>query len=67
MTDVAAPITLGNESLDVLPDELAPLVTEQILGLVIDQQNPGLVVDQHHGIGGGVDQLSKELVRYFET
>ena len=51
---------LGHEHLDGVPDELGPVEPEQCVGLGVDQHDPAVGVDDHHRVGGRLEQPSEE-------
>jgi hypothetical protein len=62
MTDVLGPIALGDQRFDRLAQQRGPSMAEQVFGLQIDEHDATLGIDDDHRVGGGIDQLSKELV-----
>src|SRR5690242_12257287 len=59
MADVGASVALGDERLDDLTHQLLARIAEQPLGLHVDERDSTALVDYHHRVGGGVDQLPK--------
>src|SRR5438132_14172421 len=47
---------IGDEELDRLTEQLAPPIAEERLRLPVDEHDPPLAVDDHHGVGGGLHQ-----------
>jgi hypothetical protein len=55
MCEVAASETVRNEQLDRLAQQGAAAVPEQPLGLPVHQRDPTAAVDEHDGVGRGVE------------
>jgi hypothetical protein len=62
MGGVRVAVALGNQDLDRVAKQLRAREPEQRLGLAIDEHDTAEVVDDHHGIGRGFDELAEELV-----
>ena len=60
---MARAVTLGDQHVDVLADELFACVAEELLRLAVRKQDLAAVVEQHHRVGGGLHQ-SAELAVY---
>src|SRR5262249_42688973 len=59
MARVPVPEALPDQELDRLPNELRARVAEQLLGLGIDEEDPPVRIDDHHRIGGSLEEPSK--------
>jgi hypothetical protein len=51
MCDVARFISVGNEELDEPTVQLQPVVAEELLRLLVDQDDSAVTVDDQDGIG----------------
>ena len=58
---------LRNEDLDALPDELLVRVAEEGLGLVVDEGNPSVAADDHHPVGGGLEERPEPLLGHLDS
>ena len=54
---------LGHENLDGLADQFVALVAEQPLGLTVDQDDPAVTVDDHHGVRRRLEQVTELFLR----
>lgn len=56
MTVMRRALTLWDEDLDLLTNELVSRVSEKIFGLRIDLQHDSLMIDDHHGVRYGFEK-----------
>ena len=54
---------LGDELGDPLADELGAAIAEQPLGLRVDERDVAVTVDDHHRVGGGLQQRAELALR----
>jgi hypothetical protein len=59
---VPAPVPLRHQHLDGLAQELLASIAEQPLGLGVDQHDAPGPVDDHHGVGCGLEQPAELLL-----
>ena len=57
VAQVLAAQALGHQQLHRLADHLLAQVAEQALGLLVDQRDQALLVDDHHRVGRGFQQV----------
>src|SRR5262249_39757611 len=62
---VTATKTLWHKNLNLLPQEVFPLIAKELLHLGIDQYDLTLTVRHDHGIGSGFQEPTKLLVGFF--
>jgi hypothetical protein len=54
---------LGDEHFDRLIEKFLAPVAEEFLGLGIDEDDPAVLVDNHHGVGGRFEHGTKPFLR----
>ena len=52
----------GDDDLDDLAQQFVAMITEQSLGLLVDQHDPAFHVGNDHGIGGRFEELPEQVV-----
>src|SRR5579864_6693257 len=65
MAGVGAPEAVGNELLDGLSQEFLASIAEEFLGLCINEDDSPLLIHHDHGVGGGFDGQTEEVVSQF--
>src|SRR5579859_1865674 len=65
MVGMGAAKPLGNELLDGFPEELRSHISEELLSLGVDKNDPPQVIHHDHGVWGGFDGQTEEFVSRF--